>query len=247
MKRLAGMLLMCVSLLLLLPAAMLVVQGAFGAAILPGVVGVALFAWGGRWSRKAKRTLRRRPSPAPGRRDEVVINTPEEMTRYIVEQYDSLSWEQLGQIEKASRSEWPHSEQLDLIYALRVGYPIRSVKRMDTLLSRWENIHRGAGGSGLVLARGVPNHPEVTELLEACFVAQFMNIAEAMIEKAAETAAARKTVKAKMNTWSRLAQKLADDHRKAQVWPASTLRENLNSVVDRIDQEMAAVGEVKQV
>lgn len=113
-------------------------------------------------------------------RGQIYLWKPEQFTVFAMNSLPRMEAEHWRHFESVTR----RSPEHDLIYALRIASAIPSIKKLETLGSRWSTAHYGAGGRGLNMGRYAQNHQRVTQF-----------IAELCLRQAREILAARKSKK----------------------------------------------------
>lgn len=95
-----------------------------------------------------------------------------------------------------------------LAYAIRISEPLSTLKRLDTLASRYNIAHRGAGGYGLEFAKHLDGYEKVAIPLKEAYFYKFEIIVGRLIVETGEKEQRRKTQEAKIKVWQKTKEEL---------------------------------------
>ena len=90
-----------------------------------------------------------------------------------------------------------------LAYAVRIMETLSTLKRLDTLASRYNIAHRGAGGYGLEFAKHLDGYEKVAIPLKKAYFYKFEIIVGRLIVETGEKEQRRKTQEAKIKVWQK--------------------------------------------
>ena len=125
-----------------------------------------------------------------------------------------------------------------LVYAIRISEVLPTLKKLDTLASRYNVAHNGAGGCGLESAKDSENYEAVANYLKSAYLDKFIEIADMLIKKASESEKQGKTQNAKINAWKKTKEEILRGFSEFK-YDLQGLRENVDSFVRQIDEEIA--------
>lgn len=128
------------------------------------------------------------------------LTTPESVTKYVLDNYDKITEQEIGTAEREVKKHDYFSPELGLLYAMRVLKNVGTFSTFRTMESRWENANYGPDGHGLGSSSESPNHKKVYQLLSSMFIASCEEIYHDKKAKAME----RKTSKTKINALIKL-------------------------------------------
>jgi len=129
-------------------------------------------------------------------------STPREAIVCIMHRFDTINDRRLQKIEARIARAFPRDAERDLIYALRISTSIRRITKLETLGSRWDTAHCGAGNRGLLMGNHLPDYRRVHRFLTAKYLQRFNALAEQLITEARESG--------KQNAVARAVQKIDD-------------------------------------
>jgi DNA polymerase-3 subunit epsilon len=137
--------------------------------------------------------------------NKVRINvTPDKLVPMVIEQFEVVSENEIGGSEAELVAIKDAEEERALLYALRVSKIVPKIKSMKSLANRWNTACEGAAGYGLNYGTKSSHHQRVLNFLSEIYLQRFAELTNEMILKASNTADARKTLKAKQNSFIRV-------------------------------------------
>lgn len=137
-----------------------------------------------------------------GSSENVVLRTPEQITLFVLDHFDELTEQNIGDFEREVGRLCPLSDERGLLYALRVSKCVRTLTSFKTVASRW-NVAFGMNTSpnrppqGLFAGLGSPNHDKTALFLARTYTIRVDQLCRELVEKAEFRAANSKTASAK--------------------------------------------------
>jgi len=171
----------------------------------------------------------------------LIHTTPEEVTQYVVNHFDAVSEEQIGQWERDVARASPDNPESGLLYALRISKCVPTVKSFKALDSRWRTACNGVRGlSGSIGGAGFPNRRATEDFLVKLYADRVEELCQEIVAKAEEESAKRKTGAARCTTLYDAIDKIEQAYHQVNWVPDP--RPKQRAWIGHLDKKLKALG-----
>ena len=120
---------------------------------------------------------------------------------YVLANYDRATDFGIADAEHQLLLAEPFSPDAGLLYALRISVCLPTLKKLNTLASRYNTACLGAGNMGLLTSKRSQHYQKVYEFLADRFLRKFTELADEYIQNAQCDESKCTSKKAKLNCW----------------------------------------------
>jgi hypothetical protein len=145
--------------------------------------------------------IKQNPPIFPASQPQNIVVDPDEVVPCILANFDRCKESTIATVENELLKALPDSEDLGLLYALRISTCLPKIVKMETLASRFNTACLGAGNRGMLTSKQSKHYQIVHHFLSERFLANFKELADKQIKKAADQESRRRTKQAKSNCW----------------------------------------------
>jgi len=133
-----------------------------------------------------------------------------------------------------------YEQDEDLAYALQISEVLPTIKKLDSLASRYNTAHRGAGGRGLLSAQNSNHYEEIKKDLQDQYLERFIELCDQHVQKAGASASQRKTSRGKIGAWLRVKEQITSGATEFQ-YPLPGIEMAVEGFENKINEEIACV------
>jgi hypothetical protein len=158
----------------------------------------------------------------------------------IVQNFANVSEQEIALLEHQVAMTEPGSMESHLLYALRVSKCLPSLRKVETLASRWGVACSGAADTGLDAAKNSPHWATVRGFLIKLYREKFSELALYTVSTTIETASKRKSASAKQRVLDKGVASLVVAMRALNA-DFPDIRDEIKTCLDQIEQFKTAI------